>query len=104
MLCFDLMEQIGKQVVEVRETRKRELCRMRALTLHMNHEFEAIVKVLAKRNKPITTRNMKYKYVQKDSAVVGHRVTSIYLWKYRVYQATGKYPETTDIGYSMFSR
>lgn len=93
MLCFDLMEQVGKQVVEVRETRKSELCRIRALTLHMNREFEAIVNVLAKHNKPITTRNMKYKYVQKDRFVVAHRVTSRYHWRFRIYKATGKYPE-----------
>ena len=98
MLCFDLMEQIGKEVVEVRETRKRDMCRERP-TCHMDREFKAIVNVLAKRNKPLTLRNMKYKYVQKDSKVKWHRGTSLYQWKFRVYQSTGKYPDTTCIGY-----
>ena len=82
MLCFDLMEQIGKQVVEVRETRERERCRIRALTLYLNREFEAIVNVLAKRNKPLTLRNMRYKYVRRDEKV-RWRTLSRYDWTWR---------------------
>ena len=80
-VCGDILEQIGKHVVEVRKARKRELCRIRP-TYDMNREFEAIVNVLAKRNKPLTLRNMRYKYVRRDEKVRWSSL-SRYDWTWR---------------------
>ena len=79
----DILEMIGKQIVEVKETRYWAMCKSHFKSMKMTDEFKAIVNVLAKRNKPLTLRNMRYKYVQRDEVVRRKGISRHYDWNWR---------------------
>lgn len=81
-VCDDILEMIGKQIVEVKKTREIQMGKSHFKSCRMNREFQAIVKVLFERNKSITLKNMKYNYVRKDQNVRWSGLSS-YDWSWR---------------------
>ena len=66
-LCDDLLEQIGFEVIKSREAWSEQLHKWRRIHndySSVKHQFKGTVKILAEHNKPITIKNMRYKYVK----------------------------------------